>query len=185
MNIRDLIKNRKAGESKGDLAIGQLKERWKGHSPAYVPGEELERIVDRPTRLKDVTKAWRLAHSCAYPGRMVPEFNRKQGGQLRRFVDIMPGENKLRTAVFAVVTVLSDWPTFADRAKKLAGARFKPGMPDVGFLLRYAHVAADMAVGLTPRPGRVEGQEEKVQISRPRPKDEMDAKEVRKILLED
>jgi hypothetical protein len=149
VNIRELVESRK-GSDKGARAIGQVRGRWKDHDPTWIPGEELERLVDRPTKLKDVAKAWLLAHSCTYPGRMVPKFNRRQEGQLKRFVDTMPGEDKLRGAVAAVVVALSDWPGFVDRAGKMAGARARPGMPEVGFLLRFAHVAADMAFAPTP-----------------------------------
>ncbi|GEP07217.1 hypothetical protein [Methylobacterium oxalidis] len=94
----------------------------------------------KPTKLTNpLWETWRIAVAQAYPKDACVGPTQKELGQLKQLRNKLPPGTTEQT----ITKVVAAWLDFIDKARSDAGAFAVPQKPDIGFVLKFAGVAAN------------------------------------------
>lgn len=104
-----------------------------------------EEIAEKASRPSDLERVWVRV----VPGYVRP-MTREQLGQMRHLIAAC---GSAPAAARAILRVVPRWARFVDLVREQEGETGGPSRPHVGFLLRHAEVAMNMATDETPTRG--------------------------------
>jgi hypothetical protein len=94
----------------------------------------------KPDKVESFVAVWRKAF--IEMGKTAPAITMKMRGQIKQLLAKWPDGQALKLFDCA----LKNWGEFTYRAEKNYGAFKSPDLPQMGYLLKYAHVAQDLVV---------------------------------------